>query len=101
MTSFKYYIADKLKKAFWLGLFVLVIWLINYGLWLAGETFVLFFIILLIFVKLVSISLYFFQVRDKFTKRVSLFIVLALTLFAALLFDFVVVPDLWIDKFGI
>ena len=66
MTSFKYYIAEKLKKAFWLGLFVLAIWIINYGLWLAGETFVLFFIMLLIFVKLVSIPLYFFQARSKF-----------------------------------
>ena len=101
MTSFKYYIAEKLKKAFWLGLFVLVMWIINYGVWLAGVTFVLFFIILLIFVKLVSITLYFFQARNKFKKRVSLFVALALLLFTALSFDFVVVPDLWIDKFGI
>jgi heme/copper-type cytochrome/quinol oxidase subunit 4 len=101
MTSFKYYIAGKLKKAFWLGLFVLAIWIINYGLWSVGETFVLFFIILLIFLKLVTILLYFFQARNKLEKHISLFVVLALVLFTALLFDFVVVPDLWIDKFGI
>ena len=101
MTSFKYYIAEKLKKAFWLGLFVLVIWIINYGLWSAGEVFVLFFIMLLIFIKLVSIPLYFFQARNKFKRRLSLFITLALLLFTALSFDFVVIPDLWVDKFGI
>jgi len=101
MTSFKYYAAEKLKKAFWLGLFVLITWIINYVLWLAGETFVLFFVLFLVFVKLVAISLYLFQARNKFEKRVSLFVALALFLFTALLFDFVVVPDLWTDKFGI
>ncbi len=101
MVSFKYYVAEKLKKAFWLGLFVLTIWLINYGLWSAGETVVLFFMLFLIFVKLVAIPLYFFQARNKFEKRISLFVVLALILLTALVFDFVVVPDLWIDKFGI
>lgn len=101
MTSFKYYIAEKLRKAFYIGFFVLVIWVINYGLWLAGEAFVLFFIVLLIFVKLVTIPLYFFLARNKFEKRVSLFVALALILFTVLLFDFIVVPDLWVDKFGI
>ena len=101
MTSFKYYVIEKLKKAFWLGLFVLVIWIINYGLWSAGEIFVLFFIMFVIFIKLVSIPLYFFQARNKFEKHLSLFVALALLLFTALSFDFVVVPDLWVDKFGI
>jgi hypothetical protein len=93
--------AEKLKKAFYLGLFVLVIWAINYGLWLTGETFVLFFIIFLILIKLVAIPLRLFQTRNEFKKRASLFVALALILLTALLFDFIVVPDLWVDKFGI
>jgi hypothetical protein len=101
MASFKYSIVEKLKKALGLAFFVLIIWVINYVFWSAGETFVLFSILFLILVKLIAIPLHFFQAENKLEKRTFLFFALLLTLFTASMFDFVVVPDLWVDKFGV
>ena len=101
MSSFKYYIADKLKKAFYLGVFLLLIALINYGLWKTEAFFVLIFIVSLLLIKLVVIPLRGFQVRNEFSKPIFTIIIFTFFFLAASLFDFIVIPNLWVEKFGI
>jgi hypothetical protein len=101
MTTFKYYIADKLKKSFYLGVFLLLIWLVNYGLWTTEIIFVLIFIVSLVLIKLVMIPLRGFQVRNEFSKPIFTIIIFTFFFLAASLFDFIVIPNLWVEKFGL
>ena len=101
MTSFRYYISEKLKKAFSLGIFLLLIWLVNYGLWLTDVIFVLIFIIAVVLIKLVIIPLRGFQVRNEFSKPISVVLVFTFLLLAASLYDFIVIPNLWVEKYGL
>jgi hypothetical protein len=100
MTSFRYYIAEKLKKSFYLGFFLLLIGLINYSLWLTGVIFVLIFIIFLVLIKLVVIPLRGFQVRNEFSKPIFVIVLFTFFFLSASFFDFIVIPNLWTEKFG-
>ncbi len=100
MSSFKYYIADKLKKSFYLGIFLLLIALINYGLWTTGAFIVLIFIVTFLLIKLVLISLRGFQVRNEFSKPILTIGIFTFFFLAASFFDFIVIPNLWVEKFG-
>jgi hypothetical protein len=101
MRSFRYHIAEKLKKAFYLGIFLLLIGLVNYGLWLTEVIFVLVSIISLVLIKLVAISLRGFQVRNEFSKPISAVVVFTFFFLAASLYDFIVIPNLWVEKYGL
>jgi len=101
MTSFKYYVADKLKKSFYLGVFLLFIAFINYGLWAAGVFIVLIFIVTFLPIKLVVVSLRGFQVRSEFSKPIFAIGIFTFFFLAASFFDFIVIPNLWVEKFGL
>lgn len=101
MTSFRYYIADKLKRSFYLGIFLLLIGFVNYGVWLAKELFVLVFIVALVLIKFVALSIRGFQARNEFSKPLVAVITITFFFLAASLFDFIVIPNLWVEKFGL
>ena len=101
MTSFRYYIAEKLRMSFYLGVFLLLIWILNYGLWLTEVTFVLIFIISLVLIKLVAIPLRAFRVKNEFSKPIFVVVIFAVFLLTASIFDFIVIPNLWVEKFGL
>jgi hypothetical protein len=93
---------ERLKKLSYVAVFVILIWLLNSGLWLAGEIFVLIILAFLIPIKLFMIPLRFFQMRHEFGKPVSVFIIYSVGFFlGAFVFDFITIPSLYVDKFGV
>ena len=101
MTSFKYYIADKLKKTFYLGVFLLFIGFVNYGIWVTDVFYILIFMAFLFLAKLIMIPLRGFKIKKEFDKPLYPIVIFTFLFLTASFFDIIVIPKLWVEKFGL
>jgi hypothetical protein len=55
----------------------------------------------LVLIKFVALSIRGFQARNEFSKPLVAVITFTFFFLAASLFDFIVIPNLWVEKFGL
>ena len=95
-------VKDRFKMLLYMAVTFSIAWLINSGLWLLGEIFVLLYITLVVLAKLIVIPLRTFQLRHEFGKNPFVFVLMGVCfLIIAFIYDFSTVPNLWTDNFGV